>query len=78
MVKIYSEAFSLFCNGEPPHLDKLAIDALDHKEFLELQEWSVNNAKVTWMTGIGIIEAVDSLVYSAVENGNIKGVEDVE
>jgi len=38
---------------------------------LPLQDWAASNAGVGWMTGIGLLDAADLLVASAVGNANI-------
>jgi hypothetical protein len=37
----------------------------------ELQDWAATNARPTWLTGIGLIEAAEKQVQEAVDNANI-------
>jgi hypothetical protein len=46
----------------------------DGEATFELQCWIVNNMRseiLDWCTGIGIIEAVENLYETALENGNL-------
>ena len=40
-----------------------------------LQDWVVNNLKSDWMTGIGAIEAAESMLVEALANGNLTTIE---
>ena len=40
-----------------------------------LQEWVVDNLKADWMTGIGAIEAAESMLVEALRNGNLTVIE---
>jgi len=37
----------------------------------KLQDWCASHAPITWMTGLGAIEAAELLVKGAIENGNL-------
>ena len=44
---------------------------LTDQQMVKLQDWCASNARFNWMTGIGVMEAAEKLVDSAIENGNI-------
>jgi len=69
----FYEALFAVTNTAPPDFVKGVYHSceLDDEQFGELQEWAVNHGRVNWFTGIGIIDAADTLVLSAVDNGNI-------
>jgi hypothetical protein len=76
--RIFRDGFSLFVNGHIPddifqeYMDDLIIK--DGRGSFKLQCWIVYNMKDDiddWVTGIGIIEAVELLYESALENGNL-------
>lgn len=73
--QVYRESFNLFTAVPVPE-DLLSSYLVDEygEASLELQSWIVNNLRKEisdWATGIGVIEAVDLLYNSAVENGTI-------
>jgi len=74
--QIYKDSFSLFVNGTIP--DKLLKDYLsdqDGESSTNMQQWVVDNMKseiIDWSTGIGIMDAVDTLYNEAKANGNLK------
>jgi hypothetical protein len=73
--QIFKDGFGLFTNGQIPKdiFNAYMIDE-DGEATFELQCWVVNNMRVEirdWCTGIGIIEAVEHLYKTAIENGNL-------
>jgi hypothetical protein len=73
--QIFRDGFGLFTNGQIPDdiLNNYLIDE-DGEATFELQCWINNNVRgevMDWITGIGIIEAVELLYESALENGNL-------
>ena len=78
--EIFRDGFSLFVNKivPKPLLDGYLkdLETFDGEATSNLQVWIVNNLKPElndWITGIGIIEAVELLYNSALENGNLGG-----
>jgi hypothetical protein len=73
--EILKDAFGLFINNTiPDEIFNGYIDDKDGNGSFELQYWIVNHMKdeiSDWCTGIGIIEAVEHLYKTALENGNI-------
>ena len=74
--QIFRDGFGLFTNGQiPNNIFNLYMGDEDGESTLELQWWVVNNMRVEiadWCTGIGIIEAVEHLYKTALENGNVE------
>jgi hypothetical protein len=71
--QIIKEGLSIFINKEIP--DNIFEPYFNNQDSTYLQEFVLNNLKPgvgNWITGIGIIEAVELIYESAVENGNIK------
>ncbi len=74
---IHKKLFSLYLTKEVPEdILKLYFGGLrkrDNEGFRELQEFIVNHLKpeVTFLTGYGIIESVEKLIETTVENGNM-------
>lgn len=74
--EILKDAFGLFINDTIP--DEIFYGYIDDKDgngSFELQCWIVNHMKdeiSDWCTGIGIIDAVELLYKTALENGNFK------
>jgi hypothetical protein len=73
--QIFRDGFSLFVNGcIPDDIFEGYMNDEDGEATLKLQIWIVNNMRgeiCDWATGIGIIEAVELLYESALENGNL-------
>lgn len=74
------DALLAITNNFPPEFTKGVYHSseLNDEQFGDLQEWAANHGRFHWFTGIGIIDAADTLVMSSVENGNIpaKSVDD--
>ena len=73
--QIFRDGFGLFTNGQIPNdiFDGYMTDE-DGEATFKLQCWVLNNMRgeiIDWSTGIGIIEAVELLYNSALENGNL-------
>lgn len=73
--QIFRDGFGLFTNGQIPNdiFDGYMKDE-DGEATFKLQCWILNNMRgeiIDWATGIGIIEAVELLYNSALENGNL-------
>lgn len=75
--EIYKSAFGLFLNENVP--DSMLHQYLDNIQYpdyhIEIQNYIIDNMKkeiLDWNTGIGIIDAVDSMYDEAVSNGNVK------
>lgn len=73
--KVFRDSFSLFANGYIPNdiLNNYLNDE-DGESTAILQEWILTNMRgeiSDWCTAIGIIEAVEHLYETALENGNI-------
>lgn len=73
--QIFRDGFGLFTNGQiPDDIFNAYINADDNEPTFELQCWIVNNMRgeiMDWATGIGIIEAVELLYETSLENGNL-------
>ena len=73
--QIYREGFRLFTNGQIPDvIFNSYVNDQNDDATSELQNWCLNNMKDSisdWCTGIGIIEAVEDLYNTALENGNL-------
>lgn len=73
--QILRDGFTLFVNKPVP--DELLINYINDKygeSTAKLQCWLLDNMRTEitdWCTGIGIIEAVEHLYQTALENGNI-------
>lgn len=69
------EALLAITGEKPPEfiLGKFATTDLNENENMSLQEWCYNNARPNWSTGIGIMEAADTIVVEAIGNCNICG-----
>ena len=73
--QIFRDGFGLLTNGQIPNdiFNGYMADE-DGEGTFELQCWIVNNMRgeiMDWATGVGIIEAVELLYESALENGNL-------
>jgi len=55
----------------PVDVPQFKASGMMSDDFLALQDWASENVPVSWMTGIGVIEAAELLVQSALDNGNI-------
>lgn len=73
--QIFREGFGLFINNPiPDDIFNKYMDDIDGEGTLKLQSWIINNVRgeiIDWVTGIGIIESVELLYESAIENGNV-------
>jgi hypothetical protein len=73
--QIFRDSLSLFVNEYiPDDILKSYLNDEDGEATMELQGWILNNMRgeiQDWCTGIGIIEAVEHLYETALENGNI-------
>jgi len=56
----------------PAFLEQVAsTHELTEEQFDTLQTWAVDEATLSWSTGIGLIDAAMLIVQDAVDNGNI-------
>lgn len=63
----------MFTGKEPPFPIRVAeLRNLSDEKYEELQWWLVQNVRMQWLTGIGTIEAIESSVYEAWANGNLR------
>jgi len=73
--QIFRDGFSLFVNGQiPDDIFQGYMNDEDGEATSRLQFWIVDNMRgeiYDWATGIGIIEAVESMYESALANGNL-------
>lgn len=69
------EALLAITGEKPPEFvkGKFATTDLNGRELDKLQDWCVDNARPSWSTGLGIMEAADTIVIEAIGNGNICG-----
>jgi hypothetical protein len=59
----------LFTGKEPPFpIHVYELRKLSDAKYEQLQSFLINEAKCQWLTGIGILEAIDMLVYEAIAN----------
>jgi len=73
-INILNHLFNLFVNKSIPEYILINYINKSHSfYFLELQDFISNNLKeeFNYLTGYGVIESVELLYKSAVENGNI-------
>lgn len=59
----------LFCGQEPPFLIN-RVSELSEEQVEELQWFLAINVKMKWLTGIGVLEVLDSLVDESVSNSS--------
>lgn len=73
--KIFRDAFGLFTNGYIPYeIFNAYMNDSDGEGSLRMQCWCIGNVRgdvMDWITGIGVVEAVELLYKSAIENGTI-------
>ena len=73
--QIFRDSFQLFTNGRiPDEIFNGYMNDTDGEGASRLQWWIVDNMRgeiIDWCTGIGIIEAVENLYKTALENGNL-------
>jgi hypothetical protein len=73
--QIFRDGFGLFINTQIPNdIFNAYMNDEDGEATFELQYWIVNNMRteiIDWCTAIGIIEAVEHLYKTALENGNL-------
>lgn len=73
--EIYKESMMLFVDNEiPENLFKKFLNDNTGESTLDMQCWLIENMKDTisdWCTGIGIIESIEHLYKTALENGNL-------
>lgn len=67
------EALAALTRAEPPEIVRGLISAeeLTDEQFSQLHDWAADNVVPDWATGIGLIDAAEMLVRSAIENQNI-------
>ncbi len=65
----FREVLSLLCGGIYPR--KEIVDAWIDSDNEDLQSWCVNNAGLTYLAGISVLEAAVLLVEGAFDNANI-------
>ncbi len=68
------EVLSVLCGGkEPPaFVQGFDLSGYTDAQVQELQDWCSMNCVPKWSTGIGTMEAAESLVNEALSNGNIR------
>jgi hypothetical protein len=73
------DALAALTRAKPPEMVKgmHSTDELTDEQFSELQDWASNHVIPHWSTGLGLIDAAEILVKSAIENANIDGKADV-
>ena len=66
--------YKLFINNVYQDFETLLSKAIETDNWEEVQEYVVNNTQghLTWMTGIGIMDAVDLIIKESIANGNIE------
>lgn len=64
------DLITLFCGRSPP-ITVERLSQLSESEFEKLQTFLVNEAELPWLTGIGMLEAIDTLVDEAVGNSEL-------
>lgn len=55
----------------PDFVNGYDFSDLSDEELSELQDWCVASVKPWYLTGIGLLEAAEKQVLTAIENGNI-------
>jgi len=76
----FRDAVSLLCGGETPPEWVVGHSCQDIPEerWHDLSEWMLAHTPLDWSTGIGLVEAAESIVKEAVSNGNIPAAGDGE
>lgn len=68
----FREALEALVGQEPPaYVVGYSLNDIPPTDRLALQDWCSVHGRPAWVTGIGVIEAAELLVLSAIENGNI-------
>jgi hypothetical protein len=63
----------MFTGKEPPFTIRVTeLRRLPDDKYEQLQSWLSCNVRMRWLTGIGTIEAIESSVYEAWVNGNLR------
>ena len=57
----------LFC-GHSPRIQVERLSDLDEAAYEQMQSFLASYTKLPWLTGIGMLEAIDSLVDEAIAN----------
>jgi hypothetical protein len=64
----YNDLFVLFTGKPPPfpipEVDRLGV--IPDDKYSQLQEFVLTHSKLPWLTGIGVLEAMDALVYESI------------
>lgn len=71
----FKELLSFLCGTKdiPDFTPAVSSEELDDEKYTKLVEWVVNSKKIPdWVTGSGIIDAIDALIIDAIENENLK------
>ena len=55
----------------PAFVSGYDFDNLSDTQLQTLQDWAIMSVKPRWLTGIGLLDAAESQVQEAVDNGNI-------
>lgn len=68
------EALQALCQATPPDFiqGQLSSTELTDPQILALQDWCSMKANPEWSTGIALMDAADSIVEEALNNGNIE------
>ena len=67
-----ADALFAITGMEPPkYTHGLYLSESLEDKAVDLQDWCADNARPSWATGLGVLEAAELLVQQAVENANI-------
>lgn len=73
-----TEALQAITGKKPPSYTHGAFSSSDllDENVTDLQDWCSVNARPSWSTGLGVLEAAEAIVQEAVDNGSIAGKND--
>ena len=71
---MYRILFKLFLTKVPPKVaieQYINLNGADEDNFLDLQDWCSEYTKLPFLTGIGIIDAIDILYKNRISEGDL-------
>ncbi len=72
MHALFREALQLLVDEPVPEWARMHAERIgDGTAAIQLQDWVCPRVRPSWATGLGAIEAAESMVHEAISNGNI-------
>ena len=76
------EALEMLCGQAPESIQNVLQGVVNTQALTEadhelVYEWATGSPRLHWATGLGVLDAADTLVHQAIENDNITGPRDV-